>query len=277
MRVGWRHCVAALLAAGLGLAALAARGQNPDTMSPEARTEKAKQILKQLLDALGGPLYLSVKTLSCEGRMAQFGHNGATTGYIAFKEYRSYPDKRRIDYSKKDNVIDVFSGDEGWTLDRGGVSEEPVTSVADFQAALKRDPNILLRTQLKDDKLFISYGGIGVADLKTVDWIEFEDGEEERKIRLAVDRSTHLLVRTVVKTMNEETRERQEDVTVYSNYQFKDGVQLPMQITRERDGRRLSQVFYEGCQLNPELPADWFTRASLEKRYKELGGGKKGK
>jgi outer membrane lipoprotein-sorting protein len=258
------------------LLAAATRAQNPDTLSPEASEAKANQVLKQLLEAMGGPLYLSVKTVSCEGRMAQFGHNGNMTGYISFKEYRGYPDKRRIDYSKKDNIIDVFSGDEGWTLDRGGVSEEPVTSVADFQAALKRDPNTLLRNRLKEEGMYVRYGGIGVADLKTVDWVDFQDNEE-RTIRLGVDRSSHLLVRSIVTTMNEETRERQQDVTVYSNYQLKDGVQLPMQITRERDGRRISQVFYENCQLNPELPADLFTRASLEKRYKELGGKNKDK
>jgi len=277
VRIGSRHSIVVLTAIAFGIVALAPGAQSPDTMSPEAGAAKAKQIVKQLIDALGGPLYLSVKTVSCDGRMAQFGHNGDTTGYIAFKEYRSYPDKRRIDYSKKDNVIDVFAGDEGWTLDRGGVSEEPVTSVADFQAALKRDPNNLLRTRLNEDGMYVSYGGIGIADLKTVDWIDFQDADE-RTIRLGVDRSTHLLMRSVVKTVNEDTRERQEDVTVYSNYQPRDGVQLPMQITRERDGRRLSQVFYESCQLNPQLPPDLFTRASLEKRYKELGGGKnKGK
>lgn len=277
MRVGWRQKVAALLGLGFALTALAASAQNPEAMSPDTSAAKARQIVKQLIDALGGPLYLNVKSVSCEGRMAQFGHNGETTGYIAFKEYRSYPDKRRIDYSKKDNVIDVFAGDEGWTLDRGGVSEEPVTSVAEFQAALKRDPNNLLRTRLDEGGMFVSYGGIGIADLRTVDWIDFQDSEE-RTIRLGVDRSTHLLLRSLVKTVNEDTRERQEDVTVYSNYQFKDGVQLPMQVTRERDGRRLSQVFYESCQLNPQLPPDLFTRAALERRYKELGGGKnKGK
>ena len=276
MRIAWRHGVAAALAAALGLLAATARAQNPETMSPEASTAKAKQIVKQLLEAMGGPLYLSVKTVSCEGRIAQFGHSGDTTGYIAFKEYRSYPDKRRMDYSKKGNVVDVFAGDEGWTLDRGGVSEEPVTAISDFQAALKRDPNHLLRTRLSEEGLNIRYGGVGVADLRTVDWVDFEDNDE-RTIRLGVDRSTHLLIRSVVTTVNDETRERQQDVTVYSNYQFRDGVQIPMQITRERDGRRISQVFYENCQLNPQLPADLFTRAALERRYKELGGKYKDK
>ena len=276
MRISWRHCAGVVLAAGLALMATAALAQNPETMTPEASEAKARQILKQLLSAMGGPLYLSVKTISCEGRIAQFGHNGDTSGYVAFKEYRGYPDKRRIDYSKKGNVVDIFSGDEGWTLDRGGVSEEPVTAVADFQAALKRDPNTLLRTRLNEEGMLISYGGIGVADLKTVDWIDFHDSED-RTIRLGVDRSTHLLARSIVSTVNDETRERQEDVTVYSNYQWQDGVQIPMQVSRERDGRRLSQVFFTSCQLNPELPADWFTKAALDKRYKEVGGKNKDK
>jgi len=276
VRISWRHCAGVVLAAGLALMATAALAQNPETMTPEASEAKARQILKQLLSAMGGPLYLSVKTISCEGRIAQFGHNGDTSGYVAFKEYRGYPDKRRIDYSKKGNVVDIFSGDEGWTLDRGGVSEEPVTAVADFQAALKRDPNNLLRTRLNEEGMLISYGGIGVADLKTVDWIDFHDSED-RTIRLGVDRSTHLLARSIVSTVNDETRERQEDVTVYSNYQWQDGVQIPMQVSRERDGRRLSQVFFTSCQLNPELPADWFTKAALDKRYKEVGGKSKDK
>src|SRR5262249_22777229 len=97
VRIAWRHCVAALLTAALGVLAATSRAQNPETMSPEASAAKAKQILKQLLDALGGPLYLNVKSISCDGRMAQFGHSEAMTGYIAFREYRSYPDKRRIE------------------------------------------------------------------------------------------------------------------------------------------------------------------------------------
>ena len=76
----------------------------------------------------------------------------------------------------------------------------------------------------------------------------------------------------MVLTKDEETGTRREDVTMYTNYQFKDGVQLPMQVSRERDGRRVYQVFYEGCQLNPALPPDFFTKAALERRFAEVGG-----
>jgi hypothetical protein len=47
-----------------------------------------------------------------------------------------------------------------------------------------------------------------------------------------------------------------------------------MQVTRERDGRRISQVFYDTCQINPALPADFFTRDALVQKFKETGGKK---
>jgi hypothetical protein len=247
--------------------------QNPDTMDPEQSTAKAKQILKQLIDTLGGQRYLTIKTSECEGRQAHFGHNGEMSGFTVFKDYWSYPDTRRIDLAKKGNIIDLFIGNEGWTLDRSGVSEEPATAVTDFQEAVKRDPNNLLRYRLNEDRLLITYGGNAVVDLRPVDWVEIVDSEE-RTYRLAVDQSTHLLVRSVVYVRDDVTGERREDVALYTNYQSKDGVQMPMQISRERDGRRVSQVFYEACQYNPNLPADFFTKAALEKRSSEVGGGK---
>jgi len=75
---------------------------------------------------------------------------------------------------------------------------------------------------------------------------------------------------------NENTGQMQEDISIYTNYQSKNGVEVPMQITRERDGRRISQIFYDTCQINPQLPGDYFTREALVQRFKETGG-KKGK
>ena len=262
------------LAMTVALLAPLAGAQNPDMMTPEASEAKGKQILKQLIAALGGQAYVNERTSECNGRFAQFGHNGDLTGYIEFKESWSYPDKKRTDFAKKGNIVDLYAGDEGWTLDRGGVSEEPAPAVADFQEAIKRNINNLLRNRLKEDRIQVRFGGSSVVDLKQVDWVEITDAEE-RFFRLAVDHSTHLLVRSVVTIRDENTNEKIDETTVYSNYQEKDGVQIPMQVTKERDGRRVYQAFYQSCQINPELPSDFFTKQALEKRYGEVGGKKK--
>ena len=109
------------------------------------RRQGARRLLDQLVDALGGPAYLEVRERECDGRRAQFGHNGELTGFIDFKDYWRYPDKHRIDYSKKRNIIDMFNGNEGWTMDRAGVSEEPAGAVSDFQALVKYSVDNLLR------------------------------------------------------------------------------------------------------------------------------------
>jgi hypothetical protein len=69
--------------------------QRADTMMPEQSIAKGKQILSDLINALGGPGYTQVRESQCQGRRALFGHNGALTGYIDFIDYRRYPDTDR--------------------------------------------------------------------------------------------------------------------------------------------------------------------------------------
>jgi hypothetical protein len=101
-------------------------------------------------------------------------------------------------------------------------------------------------------------------DRREVDWIELTDSED-RKFRLAVDHSTHFLVRSVVTTKDEETQQLNDDVTIYTNYQLKDSVWVPLQISREHNGRRAAQFFYETCKFNPGFPDVLFTKDSLQK------------
>jgi len=275
------------------LSPLATRAQNPDMVAPEASEARAKKILTQLIQAMGGPAYLDMRERQCDGRRAAIGHNGALAGYVQFKDSWEFPDKNRTDYvahgrntllgymigvqeldlSHGGLVITLFSGEHGWTMDRGGVSEMPEDTVAEFQQAVRRSSDNLLRLSLKDPELGFRWGGQDTVDLREVDWVEISD-QEQRVYRLAVDRSTHLLIRSVVRVKDENTRQELEDVTIFTNYRPKGGVQVPMQVTRERDGRRIAQVFYDSCEINPALPPDYFTREALVQRFKETGGKK---
>lgn len=247
--------------------------QNPDTLMPDASTAKGKQVLQQLIDALGGPTYLDIRDSDCEGRLARFGHNGELTGYTLFKDYWRYPDTNRTDYSKKGVIINLYSGDKGWTLDKSGVSELSAASIADFQEQTKKDVNNLLRFRLKEPGMQIRFGGSDIVDLKPVDWVDITDAEQ-RNFRLAVDHSSHLLVRAVISTPDENTHDRNVDTTIYANFQLMDGVRTALQLTMDRNGRRLNQVFFNSCKYNSGLPADLFTKAALEKRFSEVGSRK---
>lgn len=282
--------VAALFISATG--APQASAQNPDTMMPEQSAAKAKQILSDLINARGGSAYKEAVEGECRGTRAQFGHNGEVTGYVGFTDSRHYPDKARLEYAAKSHnlksiintvigvegldwshgglIVALYNGDRGWTLDRSGITELPVTSISEFQEQVRRNIDNVLRVRLKEPGWSYRYGGSDTVDLKEVDWVELTDSEE-RTFRLAVDHSTRLLVRSVVTSNNEETHERDDDVTIYTNYQLKDTVWTPMQVTKDHNGRRASQFFYDSCRYNPGFPSDYFDQSSLQKKSAEAG------
>jgi outer membrane lipoprotein-sorting protein len=261
-----------------------ARAQRADTMMPEESAARGKQLLNDLINAFGGPGYTEVHESECDGRRALFGHNGELTGYINFRDFRRYPDKDRTEYIGKGRntilqsligidgldfahggiIIALYDGDRGWTYDRSGVSEMPITSISEFQEQTKRSIENLLRFRLKEPGLMIRYGGPDTVDLREVEWVEITD-TDERKFRLAVNHSTHLLVRAIVSTKNEDTQQIDDDTTIYTNYQLHDSVWFPTQLSREHNGRRTAQIFYETCRFNPGLPDDLFSKESLQK------------
>jgi hypothetical protein len=284
--------IAILLGMVSGALCARAAAQNPDTMMPEANQAKARQILKDVIDEMGGPAYLSVRQRECAGRRAQFGHAGELSGYIEFKDYWEYPDKTRTEYTAKGRntilgfvlgidgldiagggtIITQYNGNEGWVMDKAGVEDMPATSIADFQEVAKRNTDNLLRLRLKEEGVSVRYAGPDIVDLKPVEWVEIRD-QDKRVFRLAVEKSTHLLVRSVATITDDASGQAEltDESTIYSNYQRVGGLYVPLQISRERNGRKTYQAFLNSCNYNPGLPEDFFTKAALQKRFAEVG------
>jgi hypothetical protein len=254
----------------------AARPQNPDQIMPDASAAKAKALLQQASDALGGAAYLNLHNSDCTGRFAQFQHSGDVGGYIEMHEYREMPDKIRMEYDPKAIIINIYAGDKGWSLDRGGVSDVPAPEMADYQEQLKMQMGYVLRNRLNDSTLFFRYGGSEVVDLREADWAEIGD-REGHTLRIAIGRSDHLPVRSVLRQRDPKTGEQMERSTYYTTYHLIGGINTPFRESRFLNGRQVYQVFWESCAYNTELAADFFTRASLEQRYSKEHGKAKNK
>ena len=252
-----------------------ARAQNPDEMMPDASAAKAKAILQQAIDGLGGAAYLNVHNSECTGRYAQFQHSGEIGGYLQVHEYREMPNKIRMEYDPKALIIDLYAGDKGWTLDRSGVSDVPAADIADYQEQLRMQMGNVLRNRLNEKGLFFRYGGSDVVDLKEADWAEI--GDQGRTLRIAVGRSDHLPIRSVLLQRDPKTGENTERSTFYTSYHVVDGIQTPFRESRFLNGRQVYQVFWEICSYNADLPANFFTRDSLEQRFNQEHGKNKRK
>ena len=58
-----------------------ALAQSPQDMMPAESAAKAKEILGQAIQAMGGNAYLNIRDVTCEGRLSQFGHAGELNGF----------------------------------------------------------------------------------------------------------------------------------------------------------------------------------------------------
>ena len=271
MRIIARILVLSILFAGARLGfSPRAFAQNPQDMMPEESAAKAKEILQQAIQALGGTAYLNLRDATCEGRLSQFGHAGELNGFEKFVDYTIPPFKDRTENLPKRNLITVMNGDKGWTLDRGGVSEASGADIAHFEEDTKKDMDYILRSRLKEPNMVFRYAGVDVVDLRPVDWVELVDSDN-RTIRIAISQSTHLPVRKIVDTRDANTRMKTDEVEYYSNYHPLNGVQTPFQITRERNHIKIYQVFFDKCEYNTNLSDSLFTKQSLDERWEKVG------
>ena len=271
MRIISRILLLSLLLTGAWLQfSTCAFAQNPQDMMPAESAAKAKEILQQAIQALGGTAYLNLRDATCEGRLSQFGHAGELNGFEKFVDYTIPPFKDRTENLPKRNIITVMNGDKGWTLDRGGVSDASGADIAHFEEDTKKDIDYILRSRMKEPNMIFRYAGPDIVDLKQVDWVELVDSDN-RTIRIAISQSTHLPVRKIVDTRDANTRMKTDEVEYYSNYQPLNGVETPFQITRERNHIKIYQVFFDKCEYNTNLSDSLFTKQSLDERWEKVG------
>ncbi len=272
MRLKIYPAMVALTLAGLSLLSIPpARAQEQtEVLMPEQSAAKAKDLIQKAVQALGGSEYLAVRDATCSGRIGSFGHSGDLMGYEKFIDYSKLPDKDRSENLPKRNIIEIKNGDKGWVLDRGGVSEADQVSIAEFQEDIKTDIDNVLRDRWKEPGTILRYLGPDVVDLKEADWIEFVDNEN-RSIRIAFAKATHLPLRKVLVTRDPGTRMRSETIEYYSNYHPIGGVVQPFQVTRERNGQKIYQAFIEECKFNTNPSDSLFTKESLDERWAQVG------
>ena len=259
----------------LGATVVLAR-QDTAILMPDQSTAKAKEILQQAINAMGGSAYLNLRDITCSGRAGQFGHSGELNGYEQFENYAEPPAMQRTENLPKRNIVEVYNGDMGWTLDRGGVSEAPITDLARFQENVKRDTFNILRNRIHEDGVILRYGGPDIVNLHEVEWVELLDADD-RTIRFAMERTTHLPLEKTVQTRDPKTGTVTDEIELYSNYHAVDGIQTPFQIERDRNGIKILQVFFDSCQYNTGLPASLFTKESLDDRWAKIGKGEREK
>jgi len=118
--------------------------------------------------------------------------------------------------------------------------------------------------------MIFRYAGPDVVELKEADWVELVDSDN-RTIRIAFARDTHLPIQKVVEIRDPKTQMRSQEIEYYSLYHAIDGIETPFQIARDRNGMKVFQVFFDKCEYNTNLSDSMFTKEALDQRWEKVG------
>ncbi len=256
MRHARTLCLSLLLSV---LQAETSAAQNPSGGAPPRPATidpKAQQLLDQVIRALGGPGFLSFKSLSTKGRAFAISE-GETAGLAPFESDVAYPDKRRFSYGRKQPVILINDGDKAWEIDRFGVIRQTPEQVRRWQLTNRYSMENLLRLRIHEPGILVQDGGSDFVDDVAVRVLDIFDARQAR-VRLYVHKQTFLPTRITYRVRDPESGEWDEFMDIYGDYQRVQEIETPRHIMRFQNQERTAEIFRNSVQYNRDFPPGYF-------------------
>jgi hypothetical protein len=245
----------------LGIAS-AAPQTSPANVGKEAQTnqQKARGHIDQMIQALGGQAYLTVRDSYSEGRYGRF-HNEAMVGGARYFRYTRWPDADRWELTAQRDIVQLYLGDKLYEVTYKGSAEQNPQKDDSVRLALVRRRYTLervLREWLDAPGTILLDGGQTLADNKLAEKISIINASNE-DVTIMVDLKTHLPVKKVFVVRDPHYKDRDEEVELYDNWRVIQGVNTPFSVLVMHNGETIRQQYITAMSYNNNPPATYFT------------------
>ena len=241
-------CAAAQSSASGATAAPAAAKNPPPAVDPQvANAQKARRLVDEAIQALGGQAYLNITDMTQEGRTYSFYHGEANSLGTLFWRFWKWPDKDRIELTKQRDVIYIVNGDQGYEITFRGTTPEDPKDLTETLRQRQFSLEYVLRRWLGQPEVALFYDGQTVAENQQADQITFMNGKDQ--VTLYVDQLTHLPIKKTF-SWRDESRYRNEEAEIYGDYRLVQGIKTPFQVVRVHNGEMTRQRFLTKVAYN---------------------------
>jgi hypothetical protein len=223
----------------------------------QENARKAKDLIDQCIKALGGDAYLKIQDISQEGRTYSFHLGQPNSVGTVFWRFYKFPDKDRVEITKKRDIVSVFNGDQGYEITYKGTRKQEAKDVNDYLRRRHYSLDWVLRKWVKEPGVALFYEGPTVAEQKPVEQVTIMNSSNEG-VTLFMDSNTHLPVKKTFSWRDPTDKQRNVEDEVYDNYRPVDGVMAPHSITRFYNGDMENQRFLTSIKLNQNLSDSLF-------------------
>ncbi|MGA8764152.1 MAG: hypothetical protein WB562_14895 [Candidatus Sulfotelmatobacter sp.] len=223
----------------------------------EAGARKAKGLLDQAIQALGGKAYLDIRNIQQTGRTYSFYHGRPTGNGVLFWRFVEYPDKERIEVTKERDVAYLYAGDKGYEITYRGPRPMETKDLEDYLRRRRFSLETVLRTWINDRGVAVFYEGTALAGNAPADRVTLINAKNEA-VTLYFDSATHLPVRKSITWRDPIDKQRNIEEETWDNYRLVQGVLTPYGFTRYYNGDMQTQRFVFSASHNQPLNSAMF-------------------
>ncbi|HVM94453.1 MAG TPA: hypothetical protein VMT67_16650 [Terriglobales bacterium] len=237
---------------------------------------KARALLDQTIETLGGKAYLTYETRSESGRYYPLYHGHANGTGLQYNYFLKYPDKDRFEVlkagdlhiipgtidiggvkSKKVDLALVHNGDKGYEVTYKGTAAQDKLDLKNYLRRREHSPEWVFRKWLNDPTVALFYDGLEVVDSKPTEGVTLLNSKND-SVKIWIDQLTHYPVKISYSWRDEKDKQMNTEEEVFDHYKPVDGIMTPTSFTRYFNGEMSQQRFIATAKYNMNLPETMF-------------------
>lgn len=242
-----------------------------------SNAKKARALLDQAIQALGGQAYLTAQSRGEEGRWYRLYHgsSGGRVG-VQYRMFAQYPDKDRLEIlgrgtvfvplplfgsvgvitvgrqKKSADLVVIHNGDKGFETTNKGTAAQDKEDLIPFLRRRQHSLEQVLRKWINDPNMQYFYDGMAIVDGKPNDQVTLLNNQNDA-VTVYLDQNTHLPSKTSFTWRDPKDKQRNVEEETFDNYRKVDGIMTPHSITRTFNGETSHQRFINTARYNMPL------------------------
>ena len=222
----------------------------------QENANKAKAIVEQGIQALGGQAYLTIRDREQQGRGYSF-HHGRESGGGVFWSFTEFPDKERVELTKERDIAELYVGNKGYEITYKGPRPIEKKDLDDYLRRRRFSLDTVLRTWVNDPGVVFLFEGAVIAAQHPALQVTLINSQNE-SVTLYFDSDSHLPVKKSFSWRDPVDKQKNLEEEVYENYRSVSGIMAPYNVTRYFKGDMASQRFLNSVTINQGLDPAMF-------------------
>ena len=252
---------------------------------------KARALLDQAIEALGGQAYLTYKNRSESGRYYPLHHGRTESTGILYNYYLEYPDKDRFEViatkdihvipgtidiggvksGHKFDLVLIHNGDQGYEISYKGTAAQDKLELEKYLRRRRHSLEWIFRQWITDPTVALFYDGLDIVDSKPTEGVTLLNSHDD-SVNVWLDENTHYPIKISYSWRDPKDRQKNTEEEVYDHYKPEDGIMTPHSITRYFNGETSQQRFIYTAKYNLDLPDKMFDANVTYDPFKPLKG-----